>query len=177
MNRLRCLCILPVWDDAGAVRGRGGGLVLPSSGPATGELPVSEPRPQDVRARWTEQRCCLVFTTSNKYRQTVKSKVLTTKVVMILSVFALGSCQLLKEKKEASETTTGQIICKSCHNWVLNCLKNWNAVLQPWTLWHSLTALFLSPSCRMFERGVERSHRHWWRGRKWRHRKGCRKRG
>lgn len=35
------VCVLSVRDNAWAVRGRGGGMVLPSSGPATGELPVS----------------------------------------------------------------------------------------------------------------------------------------
>lgn len=48
-----------VRDDAGAVRGGGGELVLPSSGPEAGELPLREPRPEDVRARWDRaaERC------------------------------------------------------------------------------------------------------------------------
>lgn len=43
--------MLAVRDDAGAVRGGGGGLVLPPSGPAVGELPVPESRPGDFRTR------------------------------------------------------------------------------------------------------------------------------
>lgn len=49
--RLQGVRVLAVRDDAGAVRGGGGGLVLPPSGPAVGELPVPGSRPGDLGTR------------------------------------------------------------------------------------------------------------------------------